>query len=173
MATAPEVGGCAGITMATAPEVCDAQAVGANILPVANGRVQSMEAVLAAHRKQAAKGTVPGSDTWTPNIWKKYGVNKASFYHALQWEAKHPGCLWSGANFYRRGKIPLLTVSMEDQLAQWIAVTQRQAGGWVEAECVLRVAFALMRSDPDTTRSCKHSIPSTSLLTAHIFRGNG
>jgi hypothetical protein len=79
MATAPEVGGCAGITMATAPEVGDAQAVGANILPVTNGRVQSMEAALAAHRKQAAKG-VPGSDTWTPNIWKKYGVNKASFY---------------------------------------------------------------------------------------------
>jgi hypothetical protein len=33
---------------------------------------------------------------------------------------------------------------MEDQLAQWIAVTQRQSGGWVAAECVLRVAFALM-----------------------------
>ncbi len=75
MATAPEVGGCAGVTMATAPEVGGAQSVGPDILPVANCRIQSMEAALVAHRKQAADGTVPGSDTWTPHIWKKSGVN--------------------------------------------------------------------------------------------------
>jgi hypothetical protein len=131
-----------------------------------------MEAALAAHRKQAAKGTVPGSDTWTPNIWKKYGVNKASFYHALQWEAKHPGCLWSGANFYRRGKIPLLTVSMEDQLAQWIAVTQRQSGGWVAAECVLRVAFALMRSDPEHYKIVQAQHPEYQSINRTHFSGD-
>jgi len=79
MATAPEVGGCAGMTMATAPEVGGAQSVGGDIRPVANCRIQSMEAALAAHRQQAADGTGPGSDTWTPHIWNKYGVNKASF----------------------------------------------------------------------------------------------
>ena len=49
MATAPEVGGCAGIIMATASEVGGAQSVGPDILPVANCIIQSMKAALAEH----------------------------------------------------------------------------------------------------------------------------
>ena len=58
-----------------------------------------------------------------------YGVKGATFYHALQWEAKNPGQAWSGANIRMRGKVSLLTPSMEDELSHWIAISQRQSGG--------------------------------------------
>ena len=68
-----------------------------------------MQDALAAHHVHAAKGTLPtrgekAGEGWTPNIWHMYGVKKATFYHALQWEAKNPGQAWSGANIRMRGK---------------------------------------------------------------------
>ena len=77
-----------------------------------------------------------------------YGVKKASFYKALKWEAEHPGRAWSGANIRLRGKITLLTDSMEEELQHWTALSQRQSGG-VKKEAVCRVGFALMASDPE------------------------
>ncbi len=87
-----------------------------------------------------------GSDNWQTNIWHLYGVKKASFYKALKWKAEHPGRAWSGANIRFRGKITLLTESMEEELQHWIALSQWQSGG-VEKEAVCRVGFALMASD--------------------------
>ncbi len=58
---------------------------------------------------------------------------------------------WSGANIRLRGKITLLTESMEEEPQHWIALSQRQSGG-VEKEAVCRVEFALMTSDPEHYR---------------------
>jgi hypothetical protein len=111
-----------------------------------------MQDALAAHHLHASKGTLPtrgekAVEGWTPNIWHRYGVKKASFYLALQWESKNPGQVWSGANIRMRGKMSLLTPTMEDKLSHWIAISQRQSGG-VEKDAVCRVGYALMASDP-------------------------
>ena len=98
-------------------------------------------------------GTVPGRgvkglEEWTPNIWKLYGVPKASFYKARAWEAAHPGLKWGSNNIRMRGKVGLLTADMETELNHWVAISQRTSGG-VEQDSVCRVAFALMASDPE------------------------
>jgi hypothetical protein len=65
-------------------------------------------------------GTFPGRGLKaldeTPNIWKLYGVPKASYYKARAWEAKHPGLKWGSNNIRMRGKVALLTVDMESEL---------------------------------------------------------
>jgi hypothetical protein len=113
---------------------------------------QRMQAAIAAYRQHVAKGTAAGrgekgGDGWTPNIWKTYGVAKASFWKSLAWEDKHPGKKWSGNNIRQRGKVALLTEEMENELNHWVAISQRTSGG-VEQDSVCRVGFALMASDP-------------------------
>jgi len=91
------------------------------VRPEQNDYTKRMQDALEAHRQHATNGTVPrrgekGSDAWPKNMWHLYGVKKASFYKALKWEAEHPGRAWSGANIRLRGKITLLTDSMEEEL---------------------------------------------------------
>jgi hypothetical protein len=78
---------------------------------------------------------VRGVESWTPNIWKTHGVTKASFYKARAWEVANPGKLWSGDNIRLRGKVALLTHAMENELNQWVAISQRTSGG-VELDSV-------------------------------------
>jgi hypothetical protein len=106
-------------------------------------------------------GTVPGRgvrgvEAWTPNIWKTHRVAKASFYKARAWEAANPGNkLWSGDDIKLRGKVALLSHTMENELNHWVAISQRTSGG-VELDSVCRVAFALMASDLDHYTRVKH-----------------
>ena len=117
-----------------------------------NDNTLRMQAAIAAYRKHVADGTAAGrgekgGEGWTPNIWKTYGVAKASFYKSIAWEDRHPGMKWSGNNIRQRGKVALLTEEMENELNHWVAISQRTSGG-VEQDSVCRVGYALMASDP-------------------------
>ena len=145
------------------------------VRPETNDYTKRMQDALEAHREHAANGTLPrrgkkGSAAWQTDIWHLYGVKKASFYKALKWEAEHPGRAWSGANIRLRGKITLLTESMEEELQHWIALSQRQSGG-VEKDVVCRVGFALMASDPEHYSLVQAQHPEYQNLKWRAFSG--